>query len=676
MSKINVLDSSVFNRIAAGEVVERPCSIVKELVENSIDAGADIVTVEIKNGGLSQIRVVDNGCGMDAEDLEKAFLPHATSKIKDLSDLNAIATLGFRGEALTSISSVAKITVTSKTKDDEVGNYIVIENGKILEKGEKGCSQGTTVLVEDLFKNIPARAKFLSKPSTEESVITDMMTRLIMTNHGASIKYSVNGKVIYQSSGNGLKNAIYTVYGKAFTDNMVEIECIMSDITLRGYINKPYFTKPNRTYQTLIVNNRYVVSSDISMCAYNCYRDYLMKRQFPVYILALDIPHDMVDVNVHPNKLEVKFADFDNLKKAVYKTINNKLHELTLIPKEIAAGSDNTTQPEVKINKYRIDEDTGVISKITPDTGDTKFKDESETKNREHAVAKDYERTPKSENDPKINYGTFFKIEQKKDFGNATIKSPALSALGTEFESKLYSAQFADIHKPDSDRIAPSSSSDSDLSKPEPAQMFFADNAEIVTDHESSAVKKFKTVLFDTYIVIEENDCIYLIDQHAAHERLLYDKLSEQLESKTVAVQDMLVPHVFNVSPTENEILNEKLGEINSCGFGLSFLGGFTYSLSAVPLVCADMNVDRFMELALGELSSNKYRKLDFVKDILMQSACKAAVKGEDKLNDSEIEYLIDSYSKHDKVLMCPHGRPLVVKITKSEIEKWFKRVV
>lgn len=252
MSKINLLDSEVFNRIAAGEVVERPCSVIKELFENSVDAGANTVIAEIKHGGIDFIRITDNGCGMDAEDLEKAFLPHATSKIKTLDNLNAISTLGFRGEALSSIASVAKVTLISRTADSEIGNYIVVENGKVLEKGEKGCPQGTTVTVEDLFKNVPARAKFLSKPSTEESVISDMLSRLIMANYTLSVKYIADGKTVYQSAGDSFKNSVYAIYGKNYIDNILPIECIMPDITLKGFIGKPYFTKPNRTYQTLI----------------------------------------------------------------------------------------------------------------------------------------------------------------------------------------------------------------------------------------------------------------------------------------------------------------------------------------------------------------------------------------------------------------------------------------
>lgn len=667
MSKINLLDSSVFNRIAAGEVVERPRSIVKELVENSIDAGASVISVEIMNGGLSQIRVVDNGCGIEADDVEKAFLPHATSKIKDLKDLNAIATLGFRGEALTSIASVAKVTLTSRTADSQIGNFIVIENGEIIDRGERGCSRGTTIVVENLFKNIPARAKFLSKPSVEESVITDTVARLVMTNPTISIKYSAGGKVIYHSSGDNLKNAIYTVYGKTFVENMVPIECVMPDITLKGYINKPYYTKPNRTYQTLIVNGRYVENADISFCVYNCYRDFLMKRQFPAYVLILDLPHDMVDVNVHPNKLEVKFAGVDELKRVIYLTIKNKLDELTQIPKEIIKDDDGavveTNRPI--ISKFAVDETSGVVGV------------------RDHGG--------------KDSLGVFFEVESNRvGGGNSTVIHSGtlnlVNGLGSAADlprdylsASKYLGDASRSEQPAVDEICTTVdglgsgdlySENKRLSETSVRQVEIEDCVGIMTDKKNLSDRKFKTVLFDTYIVVEDVADIFLIDQHAAHERLLYDKLVKQLESDDMAMQDMLIPYTFDVSAVEKELLKERLEEINSCGFLLTSLGGNTFSLSAVPLVCADMRFDKFMELVLGELNVGKFRKLDFVKDILMQSACKAAVKGEDRLTDSEIDYLIDAFSRGDWVLMCPHGRPLVVKISKSEIEKWFKRVV
>lgn len=632
MGKINILDSTVFNRIAAGEVVERPCSIVKELVENSIDANADIISIDVKDGGIGFIRIVDNGCGIDADDLEKAFLPHATSKIKNIDDLNAILTLGFRGEALTSIASVAKISVLTRTRNDEVGSFISIENGKILEKGERGCGFGTTVTVENLFKNIPARSKFLAKQSSEESVITDMVSRLIITNNTKSIKYSVNGKTIYQSSGGGLKKALYTVYGKNFIDNMASIEYIMPDITIEGYINKPYFTKPNRTYQTLIVNGRYVINSDIAFCVYNCYRDYLMKRQFPVFALAITVPPDMIDVNVHPNKLEVKFANAENLKKSLFKIIKRKIDEMTVVPKDIIMES-NSSDIQHEIKKHIDVNNNAAISNFTNIFPAEIFpKPQSEINS---SAAKDEGRefserlkniisTRAAEN---INAA-----ESQYSLHNSLIVANSTESKSHDDLDNIFSKSFSDFRQ--------------------------------------------KTILFDTYIVLEDANDILLIDQHAAHERLLYDKFVREYEAKQICSQTMLLPYIFDVNPIEDELLQNKINEINECGFTLSQLSNRTYSLSAVPLICANMKTKVFIEQILNGLNGIKYKKSDFVKDILMQAACKAAVKGEDRLNEVDINYLIEGFHAGNNTLLCPHGRPIVIKISKSEIEKWFKRTV
>lgn len=623
MSKINLLDSEVFNRIAAGEVVERPCSVIKELFENSVDAGANTVIAEIKHGGIDFIRITDNGCGMDAEDLEKAFLPHATSKIKTLDNLNAISTLGFRGEALSSIASVAKVTLISRTADSEIGNYIVVENGKVLEKGEKGCPQGTTVTVEDLFKNVPARAKFLSKPSTEESVISDMLSRLIMANYTLSVKYIADGKTVYQSAGDSFKNSVYAIYGKNYIDNILPIECIMPDITLKGFIGKPYFTKPNRTYQTLIVNGRYVINADISFCIFNCYRDFLMKRQFPTYVLELELPNDMVDVNVHPNKMEVKFVDCEGIKRLIYKTVENAISQAIAVPKELIEPQEEVKTPPVTITSREVPE---------PSAQQIDLKQSL--------------------------LGTFFTLSQSsKPSSVSQIKSPNVSSL----QSDLFA-------QPSEQRPV--------KTEPEPQQLTITDEVGSTGDFPVLQNFKVKTVLFDTYIVIEQSGDILIIDQHAAHERLLYDKLAMQYENNSVPSQNMLLPYIFNATPIDSELLRERLDEINSCGFTLTALSGTTFSLSAIPLVCASMEVERFVSLIFDGLGKMKYRKIDFVKDILMQSACKAAIKGEDKLDDSEIEYLVNQFTVKKVALTCPHGRPLVIKIGRSEIEKWFKRVV
>ena len=344
MSKINVLDSSVFNRIAAGEVVDRPASVVKELIENSIDSGATNIDITVKNGGR-YIKVSDNGCGIDGEDIKTAFLPHATSKIKDLCDLDAINTLGFRGEALPSIASVAKVTMISRIKDAETGNKIVIENGKILDFTSAGAPFGTTVIVSDLFENVPARLKFLRSNRSEEGEISTLVQKFILANYNVAISLTISDKEIYRSEGRGLEEAAYSAIGPEILTEYDYIHEEIPGLEIYGYVSKPAYTKHNRSYQTLIVNGRYVINQDISFWIYNCFSHVLMTRQYPAYVIFINVPADMVDINVHPSKMEVKFIDLDRIKRMLSKAISNDLAKATHEPKQIElekSGAINT----------------------------------------------------------------------------------------------------------------------------------------------------------------------------------------------------------------------------------------------------------------------------------------------------------------------------------------------
>ena len=332
MNQIKVLDKSIYNRIAAGEVVERPLSIVKELVENSIDAGATAISIDIKEGGMKRISVSDNGKGIVPEDVPTAFLAHATSKISSVDDLDSISTLGFRGEALPSISAVSVVKMNTRTAGSQTGFTYTVDNGVVVDSGLCGCPYGTTVTVTDLFEKIPARKKFLSKPSIEESAITNTISKLILANYKIAIKYSVEGKIIYQSHGTDLESAIYVVYGKEFMNGLLPINTALQDVSLCGYICKPSASKHTKSFQTLIVNGRYVKCDDLSYWIYGCYQNYLMKRQFPAYVLYLNLPFDLVDVNVHPNKLEIKFASEGLIKKIVTDAVKEKISSVLSMP--------------------------------------------------------------------------------------------------------------------------------------------------------------------------------------------------------------------------------------------------------------------------------------------------------------------------------------------------------
>ena len=619
MSEINVLDSSIFNRIAAGEVVENPKSVVKELVENSIDAGADTITVELRNGGIEYISVTDNGKGINKADMPIAFLPHATSKIHSLKDLEAISTLGFRGEALPSIASVAEVEMASRTQNSELGYKITLKEGKIIDEGECGIPFGTKTTVKNLFANIPARAKFLRKPQSEEGDTTELIIKIILANPHLKIKYIVNGETRYQSDGNGLKSAIYSIYGSDFLNNMADISCTMPDIQLYGVIGTPHYTKHNRNYQTLIVNGRYVVNSDIGYCIQQCYQTYLMKRQFPVYILYLNLPGDMVDVNVHPNKLDVRFSNEKHIKSVIYNTVKSKVDELAAFPAEYTPQTQppafDTRQEE--ISKIKHDISTIGRNKNTLTDNPVRFNTQSLT-----SICNTIE-------EPSV-------IKTKiGDFIRDITPEPSRPV---QREPQVYS---------------------------QPLNTSFFENAESV---------KFTGKLFNTYLLAECGNNFYIIDQHAAHEKLLYDKLTEQVNKNDSAVQDLLVPYIFDVSPSEKGALCERLPEINDYGFKIDLLSGCSFSLYALPSCCTNINLKKFVSLLLCDMDNIK-RGSEYIKEDLMQAACKSAVKGEDNLNESEIESLIKQMKESDSAKFCPHGRPTVIKFGRDDLEKLFKRI-
>ena len=624
MSKINLLDSSIFNRIAAGEVIENPRSIVKELVENSIDAGADMISVEIRNGGIDYICVSDNGKGIDKDDMPLAFMPHATSKISSVKDLENITTLGFRGEALASIASVTDVEVSSRTPESELGYRIVLSDGKVVDQGECGIPFGTIVTTRNLFANVPARAKFLRKPKAEESSVTEYIIKIILANPTLHFKYTADGELLYKSDGSGIESAVYNVYGAEFYDKMAPISYTMPDISLSGMICRPDYSKHNRTYQTLIVNGRYIVNADISYCIQQAYQNYLMKRQFPAYILYLNLPVDMVDVNVHPNKMDVRFANEKRIKSVIYNAVKAKVDELAVMPTQYASvgsqmsankqndtQSDSATDSNVKIGSFRISA-FGDNSPHTP----------------AHAT-----HTPKAET----------KIGET---------SSIRSTIGN-----FFTAAFEDNVSNSENTVQENSSVDLDL--------LFA------------GVERPRYIgkLFNTYLFVESGNYFYIIDQHAAHEKILYDKLVEQVGREGTAIQDLLIPYIFDVSPSEKVALTDNLKDINALGFKIDPLSGNSFSLYAVPMICADMDFKRFVSLLLDGFDYKK-SQTEFIKEKLMQAACKSAIKGEDDLSQSEIDALLDQMRKSESTKFCPHGRPTVIKFSKYDLEKLFKRAL
>ncbi len=615
MAKINVLDSSVFNLISAGEVVDKPMSVVKELVENSIDAGADSIEIEIKNGGIDYIRVIDNGCGIEKDDIRKAFMPHATSKIHSVEDLNSILTLGFRGEALASIAAVAKVTLTTMADGNELGTTVVYDGGVLVSEYECGCPKGTCITVENIFEKIPARQKYLRAPSSEEADISNLITRLILSNPGISIKFTSETKKIF-SSGENEKSAMIAVYGNEILSNMEEVSLIMPDITIRGFIGKPSYSKHSRNYQTLVVNGRYVKNEDISYMVYLCYKDYLMTRQYPTFVLYIDLPADMVDVNVHPSKMDVKFVQFDRVKKLIRSLVTSKLNNIALEPKTVENIADISQQNTYE-NEDRVTVDLSLLNNK---------RELRETRASYGAVA----------TFPQNNrvYGDFRKASENAQDNKISVPNDAVKS--SVFKNDRKTAITATEN--------------------------FLNEETLIT----------VGTLFSTYIIVQQGDYCYLIDQHAAHERMLYDKLVKQINDGKPMVQDLLFPYTLDLTYDESELIDKNLSVFKECGFEIVKNDG-KYEITAVPSIVSEMSFFQFIPMFFDAIKLNGITSAALIKDILAQSACKAAVKGDRLLSMDEIDYLIKGINSLD-ALLCPHGRPIVIKLGKTEIDKWFKR--
>ncbi len=629
MATINLLDRSVYNKIAAGEVIERPASVVKELVENSIDAGATDVTVRISGGGIEHIRVIDNGCGIEPDQVERAFLPHATSKICTSNDLFEISTLGFRGEALASIASVSMVTMQTKTIENEFGKKIEIRGGDIISIEDIGISTGTDIEVNNLFFNVPVRAKFLKKPKSEEGEITNLIHRMILANPTVSFRYFIDGKLIIQTSGKGLDDAIFAIYGGEAIRNSFKVDLERNSIKLFGYIGKHDYTKANRTYQTIILNGRYIVNQTISTAIFNAYSPFLMKRNYPFYVLHVTIPTEIVDVNVHPNKADVRFSDNNLIFGSIYKMILSVLNssmEVVSVQKE-----EQPILPAFE-NPFIFENEVKVRTKSEP------IRDELFNFAKESIFRRE------KENDLQANQN-IEEVKQESTFYHSGFETPEIFGKLDETILKTGTATLSDSE-----------------AKQDVLPIF---------DHVT-----ILGTLFKTYIVCESNDCCYLIDQHAAHERLLYDQLRKQYEARTTTKQLLLVPYILTLNPTEYHFVMEKATAFQMIGFDLEPFGDTTIKVNAIPADLANLNIERYFSEVLSNL---EYYEIDdvltIVSEKLMQTACKNAVKAGDSLREADISFMI-SQIKSGLTLKCPHGRPILVQLEKKEIEKWFKRIV
>lgn len=634
MSKIIQLDDIVVNRIAAGEVVTRPSSVAKELIENSIDAGSSYITIEIEKGGIDLIRISDNGSGIDKEDVKTAFLKHATSKIQSAEQLDRIQSLGFRGEALPSIASVSEVELTARSENTESGVFFHIRAGKVLEEKPIGCPEGTSISVKNLFFNTPARLKFLKSSGVEASYISDVVSRYIMAHPEISFKYIVNGKLTYHSTGNGdLKTAMYTVYGKEINTDTLELNYKEDGLKIHGIIGMPSISKQNRRYESVFVNGRYVENNTISLAVKDAMETLLMVKRFPLFALSILVPYDTVDVNVHPAKLIVKFKD----ERHIYDVVLKEVRELFIptkkeIIKPIEEYSDFSAANEVISEKAEISpkfvysENTEVIKPyITEIQTDNKLKNSiNEYRDEDSYKYSELKNSNISESAP-----------IKQVIVNSNIAQQMRVEETYEFKS-LQSAKLGDIID-------------------------------------------FKIIgqVFNTYIIIQADDNMLIIDQHAAHERINYDKFKKSIDNQENISQQLLVPYILEVSHTEKVLIDENIDLFREIGFEIDEMGERSFRIGAVPFILGEPQLKEcFDEMLESLFGFKKITNYEIKKDQLIAASCKSSIKGGDKLDKSEIETLIRHYKENNVTLTCPHGRPIINSITKHDLEKMFKRIV
>ena len=653
---INVLSPKIYNRIAAGEVVDKPASVVKELVENSIDAGATEIKIEIVEGGTKKISISDNGCGISKDDLPLAFLPHATSKISNLDDLDGIETLGFRGEALASIASVSMVSLSTKTKESETGFKIEANGGEISKVEEVARVDGTTLVCQNLFYNTPARAKFLRKPKAEEGDITHLIEKFMLAHPEIDFQYFVDGKSVYSHQGGSLEEVIYLIYGKEVFDKLLQLEHEEDGIKIGGFIVSPKLSRPNRTYQSLFVNGRYVENYMISACVSGAFEHFLMKGRFPIYVIKLDVPFDRVDVNVHPNKKEVKFDNssriFGILRRAV---------EKALVGANLIADFQFTKEEEKEWNKFDISHDKEPARTSFDAQSQTNFEKLTESEGASFRSVVDDESLKEKIVSPKeyqkkgidiINMPEFSTVKgdkrEKNRFGGNIFFDQSGDSLLHEVEISVKN----DIH------------GETKHEKKVENETFLTSNIDAI---------KIVGVIFKTYILTEFEDAVYVIDQHAMHERQNYERLKAQIEKNNVAKQDLLIPYKVELVAKDKQLFREKLANLTQIGFEIKDCDTY-FEILSVPFVISGINLGKFVEEILSSDVFNEKTASGLVNDKLCQTACKHSIRAGDSVSKEEIAYLIDEMK--GSIALCPHGRPIVVKIVKKDFEKMFKRTL
>ena len=657
MPQIALLSQETIDKIAAGEVIERPSSVVKELVENAIDAGSSAVTVEIKEGGISFIRISDNGCGIEREQIPLAFLRHSTSKIKSVEDLFTVTSLGFRGEALSSIAAVSQVELITKTNGDFTGSRYLIEGSKEVSLEEIGAPDGTTFIIRNLFYNTPARKKFLKSAQTEGTYIHELMQRMILSHPDVAFKFIMNNQVKLQSSGNGnIKDIIYHLYGRDITKALLPIAHESELFKVSGFIGKPMISRGNRGYELYFVNGRFIRSQILSKAIEDAFKPFLMQHQYPFTVLYFEIDSSLLDVNVHPTKMELRFSNQQELYREVQSILSAALVHRDIIPE---VPVDTPKKNEMEVPK---------IEKVMPEPFEQKRLEEIRK-----AVRKDSPYEIKYPVSRPMGTGAVSSATQEKLL--TTIKSMPPEDM---MEERIRKEPLPEQSKKETEKELAKEAyvlreEETYGAKPEGSY----EQGSFLKEEEM-AKQKIIGQLFDTYWLVEYNDRLFIVDQHAAHEKVMYEKLKKQFEKKEFTSQAISPPIVITLSMREAEVLERFKEQFTKLGFEIEHFGGAEYSICGVPgnlyrLNTRDVLIDMLDELTDG---ISERATADVILDKIASMSCKAAVKGSQRLRLPEMEQLMKDLMKLDNPYNCPHGRPTIIAMSKYEIEKKFKRIV
>lgn len=689
---IKLLDKSTIDKIAAGEVVERPSSVVKELVENSIDSGATSITVEIKDGGISFIRVTDNGCGIPRDEVKTAYLRHATSKIDKVDDLDSITTLGFRGEALATIAAVSQTEMITKTSESLTGIKYVIHGGEEIEIKEVGVPNGTTIIVRNLFYNTPARKKFLKTPMTEGSYIHDLITKIALSHPEIAVKLIINGSNKLSTTGNGnLRDVIYQLYGKDITNALLKVDYSSGDIKIKGYIAKPFICRGNRGLENYFINKRYIKNNLINKGIEEAFKTYVMLHKYPFAVLNFDLPYENCDVNVHPTKMEFKYNNEKELFESVFIAVREALMEKELIPESKNSGKANWTLVEVEKD-----------SSHGPEPFENKRNNDLKP-NYQHTKIKKYYSLLNSlidESDNEENKGVELKINESvvdyvinlnNDDSSAISDNSLKDENVSEYKEELLNKKVPNKEVPNKEVLnkeIPKNVNNYLKNKISAYQDATNYNQEIKGEQltlwkdeflsEGARVKhKLIGQLFKTYWLIEYDKCLYIMDQHAAHEKINYEALLKNFRDKEIYSQQIMPPIVVTVTYQERQAILDNFDLFMQIGYDIEEFGGNEFKINAVPTNLYGLQERTvFLDFVNSLIENSEYVTNDIFVRKLSTMACKAAIKGNQEISFAEADHLVDELLKLDNPYTCPHGRPTIISMSEAEIEKKFRRIV